>query len=112
MTFILPRACVALNLPCSNLVSNTEELLKESTTKLLASPNPSQSIITFESDIYNPIQAIEVFDLSGRSVKYVPKVNTHIYQLHRGNLPTGMYIAKVKFAGGILSKKIIFDNRN
>jgi hypothetical protein len=29
----------------------------------------------------------------------------------RNALPNGMYIAKVKFEGGILSKKVIFEDR-
>jgi hypothetical protein len=109
MVFVLPRACVALNLPCASLVSSTEELLKENTTKLSISPNPSNSVMVFESEVYNPIQAIELFDLSGRSVRSIKNINNHQYQLDKGSLSTGMYIAKVKFEGGVLSKKIVFD---
>jgi hypothetical protein len=109
MVFVLPRACVALNLPCASIVSSTEEILKENTTKLSISPNPSNSVMVFESEVYNPIQSIELFDLSGRSVRSVKNINTHQYQLDKGSLSTGMYIAKVKFEGGIMSKKIIFD---
>jgi hypothetical protein len=65
--------------------------------------------MVFESEVYNPIQSIELFDLSGRSVRSVKNINTHQYQLDKGSLSTGMYIAKVKFEGGIMSKKIIFD---
>lgn len=111
MTFVLPRACIALNLPCNSLVNSTEELLKEYATKLVVSPNPAQSAINFESEIYNPMQSIELFDLSGRSINYVKNVNSSFYQLNRGSIPNGMYIAKVKFEGGILSKKIVFDGR-
>jgi Secretion system C-terminal sorting domain/Carboxylesterase family len=109
MTVFAPRACIVLNLPCASLVSSTEELLKENTTKLSISPNPASSLITFESEVYNPMQAIELFDMSGRSVKSVTKINNNQYTLDRGSLPAGMYIAKVKFEGGVLSKKIIFD---
>jgi hypothetical protein len=109
ITWVAPRACIALSLPCASLVSSTEELLKENTTKLSISPNPSNSFMVFESEAYNPIQAIELFDLSGRSVRVVKNINNHQYQLDKGSLSTGMYIAKVKFEGGVLSKKIIFD---
>jgi Secretion system C-terminal sorting domain/Carboxylesterase family len=110
-TIFAPRACITLNLPCNSLVNSTEELLKEYATKLVVSPNPAQSAINFESEVYNPMQSIELFDLSGRSVNYVKNVNSSFYQLNRGALPNGMYIAKVKFEGGILSKKIVFDGR-
>jgi Secretion system C-terminal sorting domain len=111
MRVVAPRACLALNLPCKGFVSSTEELLKEYATKLVVSPNPAQSVVTFESEVYNPIQSIELFDLSGRSINYVKNINSSNYQLNRGAIPNGMYIAKVKFEGGILSKKIVFDGR-
>ena len=111
LVFVLPRACIALQLPCASLVSSTEDLLKENTTKLSISPNPSASFMTFESEVYNPIQAIELFDLSGRSVRVVRNINSSQYQLDRGSLTSGMYIAKVKFEGGILSKKIVFEKQ-
>jgi hypothetical protein len=111
MVFVLPRACIALELPCRSLVSSTEELLKDSEAKLLVSPNPAQTVVSFQSETFNPIQAIELFDMSGRSVKAVRNINNSQYQLDRGNLPTGMYIAKVKFEGGILSKKVVFENK-
>ena len=109
MTYVLPRACIALNLPCASLVSSTEELLQGYNTKLVVAPNPAQKFITFDSDLTNPIQTIELFDVSGRSVKQVRNINNHFYQLDRGSLPNGLYIAKVKFEGGILSKKIILE---
>jgi Secretion system C-terminal sorting domain len=111
MVFVLPRACIALKLPCNSIVNSTEELLKEYEAKLVVSPNPAQSALTFESEVYNPIQSIELFDLSGRSINYVKNINSSNYQLNRGSIPNGMYIAKVKFEGGILSKKIVFDGK-
>lgn len=111
MNVVLPRACLALNLPCRSIVSSTEELLQGNNVKLNIAPNPAQSAMVFESEVYNPIQAIELFDLSGRSVKVVRNINNSFYQLDRGTISNGMYIAKVKFEGGILSKKIVFEER-
>ncbi len=111
MTFIIPRACVGLSLPCASLVSSAEEVLNSTNVKLVASPNPAQKSIVFESDAFNPIQAIELFDISGRSVIQARNINNHFYQLDRGSLPNGMYIAKVKFEGGILSKKVVFEQQ-
>ena len=108
MTFILPRACVALNLPCASVVSSTEDLLRAETTKLTIAPNPANDYITFESEVYNPMKAIELYDMSGRLVKQA-KVDANYFNMARGLLPSGIYIAKVKFEGGILSKKVIFE---
>jgi Secretion system C-terminal sorting domain len=111
LVFVLPRACIALNLPCNSVVNSAEEILKDYATKLVVSPNPAQNVVSFESEVYNPIQSIELFDLSGRSINYVKNINSSFYQLNRGSIPNGMYIAKVKFEGGILSKKIVFDGK-
>ena len=110
MNFIVPRACAAMALPCAGVVTSTEELLQATTTKLSIAPNPAQNYITFESEVYNPMQSIEIYDMSGRLVKQA-KVDTHNFNMMRGALPTGMYIAKVKFEGGILSKKIVFEDK-
>lgn len=111
MTFIVPRACLGLKLSCASLVSSAEEVLNSTNVKLIASPNPAQKMVLFESDAFNPIQAIELYDMSGRSVIQVRNINNSNYQLDRGSLPNGMYIAKVKFEGGILSKKIVFEQQ-
>ena len=111
MTFIVPRACVAMALPCAGVVTSTEDLLNAETTKLSIAPNPAQNFITFESEVYNPMRSIEVYDMSGRLVRQVAKVDNHQFNMIRGALPTGMYIAKVRFEGGILSKKIVFEDK-
>jgi Secretion system C-terminal sorting domain len=108
MRVVLPRACIALKLPCAGTVTSTEELLQSSTTKLTTSPNPARTAITFESEAMNPMQAIQLFDMAGRQVMQV-KVNSHNYTLSRNGLPSGMYVAKVKFEGGILTKKVVFE---
>jgi hypothetical protein len=109
MRVVLPRACIALNLPCKGFVTSTEELLNNNSTKLFASPNPAQTAVTFESEVVNPMQAIQLFDMAGREVMSV-KVNSNNYMLFRNGLPAGMYVAKVKFEGGILTRKIVFEN--
>ena len=111
MIFIIPRACVALQLPCASLVSSTEELLQANATKLVISPNPATNMVSFESEVYNPIQAIELYDMSGRLMIQQRNINNSRYQLDRGALPNGMYVAKVKFEGGVWSKKIVFEKQ-
>ena len=109
MKVVLPRACLALNLPCAGTVTSTEDLLQSSTTKLFASPNPARTAITFESEIVNPMQGVQLFDLAGRQV-FQAKFNSHNYTMPRNGLPSGMYVAKVKFEGGILTKKVVFED--
>lgn len=110
MTFVLPRACIALNLPCKGAVTSTEEVLSANAYKLTVAPNPAQTNVVFESEVYNPIQSIELFDISGRQVHAIRNINTNQYSLDRNGLPAGMYVAKVKFEGGILTKKLVFND--
>ena len=56
------------------------------------------------------MKAIELYDMSGRLVKQA-KVDANYFNMARGLLPSGIYIAKVKFEGGILSKKIVFEDK-
>jgi hypothetical protein len=37
------------------------------------------------------------------------KVNSHNYTLFLNGLPGEMYVVKVKFEGGVLTKKIVFE---
>jgi hypothetical protein len=111
MNFIIPRACVGLDLPCASVVSSTEELLDPATTKLTISPNPALDMVTFESEVSNPIKAVEIYDLSGRMMLQKIGVNNNMLQVNRGTLPSGMYIAKVKFEAGILTQKIVFNQQ-
>ena len=110
MIFVTPRLCVGLNLSCKGIVSSTEDLLQAATTKLLVSPNPAISAVTFESEVFNPMHAIALFDLSGRQVLQVNNINSAVYNLQRNGLSSGIYIAKVKFEGGILTKKVLFQD--
>lgn len=109
MTIFAPRACVALNLPCKGVVTSTEELLNVNAYKVTAAPVPALDAVRFESEETNPIRGVQVFDLSGRMVREIRELNTSQYQLQRQGLPSGVYFTKLKFEGGIITKKIIFE---
>jgi Secretion system C-terminal sorting domain/Carboxylesterase family len=108
---VMPRACVVLGLPCASVVSSTEELLTEKNTRLTLSPNPAFDLVSFQSDVDNPMLSIQIFDISGRLMQQYNNVKNHYFELNRNSLPDGMYIAKVKFEKGILAKKLAFTSR-
>jgi Secretion system C-terminal sorting domain/Carboxylesterase family len=110
MTFYAPRACVALKLPCASAVTSAEDLIQDASVKLNVYPNPTSGDINFESDTYNPIKNIELFDIAGKSVISVKNINFSTFRMNRNGLSKGVYIAKVQFAGGILSKKIMIED--
>jgi Secretion system C-terminal sorting domain/Carboxylesterase family len=110
MVFFAPRACLALKLPCASVVTSAEDLIQDASVKLNVYPNPTTGDINFESDTYNPIKNIELFDIAGKSVRLVKNINLSNIKLTRNGLSKGVYIAKVQFAGGILSKKIMIED--
>jgi Secretion system C-terminal sorting domain len=109
MTFIVPRACLGLDLkPCAGLVSGTREVLALNAYLKLA-PNPATDAVRFESEDINPMRSIELYDMSGRLMVKHDNINLSDYTLPRNNLNHGMYIAKVRFDGGVLAKKVMFE---
>jgi hypothetical protein len=56
------------------------------------------------------MQAVQLFDMSGRLAQSHTRLNDHTFYLNRGSLPPGIYVAKVHFEGGIVAKKIVFKD--
>jgi hypothetical protein len=109
MTFIVPRACLGLDLkPCAGLVSGTREVLALNAYLKLA-PNPATNEVRFESEEINPMRTIELYDISGRMVAQQTNINTSNFTMQRNGLPQGIYVAKVRFDSGVLAKKLMFE---
>jgi Secretion system C-terminal sorting domain len=109
MTFIVPRACLGLDLkPCAGVVSGTREVLALNAYLKLA-PNPATNEVRFESEEINPMRAIELYDISGRMVAQQTNINTSNFTMQRNGLPQGIYVAKVRFDSGVLAKKLMFE---
>ncbi len=107
--FVAPRACITLKLPCASLVTGTQDFLAND-TKLAIYPNPSFASITFQSDVANRMKSIELYDLSGRSVRVISNINNDTYTINREGLSQGLYIAKVQFEDGLLTRKVVFQD--
>lgn len=105
MGYFAPRAFVALNLGGT---SSVEPVLADSEVQLSLAPNPASDQVFINTDIEYPIQAVQLFDLNGRLLQSNTRINQNAFTLQRGDLPPGMYIAKLKFEKGIVSKKILF----
>jgi hypothetical protein len=109
MQYFLPRACLALDLGCdlSNLISSTANL-QAADIKLQLMPNPAQDAVYLNTDAEFTMNSIQVFDINGRLVRNYPKVQAHSFTIERGNLPPGMYVARLWFDQGIAAQKFIF----
>ncbi len=104
--YFAPRACVTLGLGC-NFVKTKE--LSDLELGLQVSPVPSSDAVTFQTK-ETPIRQIYVYDLSGRLVKAHTGINSTVFQMQRNSLTNGMYIAELRFDGGFVKRKIVFNN--
>jgi len=108
MAFYAPRACRALGLDCPGVSVKAEDLFDASGI-LNVQPNPATSEVWFSTDAEHPIQAIELYDLSGRLVRNIRNIENSYYTLQRDGMPNGMYVAKLYFEKGVAAKRIIFE---
>ena len=103
--YTAPLACRALGLCC--LVGTTN--LVKSNIDLNIAPNPASNEVTLTVPSEFLMQGIELFDASGRLVSSIQGINHSSAMLQRGNLPAGIYTAKVYFAEGVMARMIIFE---
>ncbi len=107
--YFAPRAYAALDLGATTCVNGVNEPEVEAAINLKVSPNPASAEVTFSSDFDQPIQEVQLFNLSGQMVSNAVNVNNNQYQLNRSGIPDGIYIAKLTFKEGILSRKVVFN---
>lgn len=109
MGYILPRACVALELPCAEdylLDVGTEDVLEDALTTV--SPNPASADMHVQSADYL-IQSIELVDMNGRLVYSKNDINSKLHTVNRAGFNSGMYILQIRFEEGQISKKVMFE---
>ncbi len=104
--YFAPRACLALGLNC--FTTGTKDLT-ETQVNLQMSPNPASYQLNLSVAQDSPIKSIAIHDISGRVVMNVNDINASQYTLKRGNLQNGIYIIKLQFEKGVISKKVVFD---
>ncbi len=104
--YFAPRACVALGLDCWS--SSTKDI-SDANVNLKMSPNPATSDISITVSDETPIRSYSVFDISGRAVRNYSNVNTSTVTLKRESLQNGLYLVRMQFDGGTLTKKVIFE---
>jgi hypothetical protein len=105
--YFAPRACAVLDLPCSTV--STEPVLESETVQLLVAPNPALEYVRIASQAGKQIVGIELYDINGRLVQNHNNINQPQFNLNRGGLAAGFYVAKVRFEDGIFSQKILFE---
>jgi len=108
--YFAPRAFAALNLGGSCAPLAVKDILSESDVQLSVAPNPAVEEVQFRTAVNSPMESIRIYDLSGRLVNTHNNIDNNEFTLLRENLSNGLYVAKIQFAEGIISKKILFSN--
>lgn len=106
MAYALPRACLALNLDCTETSVNE---LNAQELGLKIAPNPAAEFTVISTDLDFPIRTIEVFDANGRLVSIEGSINSNQYTLDRGQLTAGIYYLRLRFDEGINVQKLILN---
>ncbi len=108
-TFYIPRACVALKLPCAGTVTSTDELVSNLDIPVTVAPNPAVTEIRIETADQTIMQEIYLYDINGRMIS-VHSVNNTQFTLNRpSGLPGGMYTVGIRFEKGMMYKKVMFN---
>lgn len=109
MRFYAPRACFALGLQeCIDAVVGQNEPQAQNIA-LNAAPNPASSEIRLTSEVEHPMLAIQVYDRTGRLVQMHNNVNANNFTIERNGLVSGLYVIKVSFKEGFMTKIVMFD---
>ena len=82
---------------------------------LTFSPNPMRErtlvriATSYDRPYPAPIQAMMLYDATGRPIRYVDNIDSESYELNRDGLPAGMYVVKIRdiFGGSYIGKLII-----
>ncbi len=105
--FYAPRACFALGLQnCVDQILGSKEPLAKN-IEVLAAPNPATDEVRLSSS--EEILAIQVIDKIGRLVRNVNSVNNTTYTLRRDGLQAGLYVVKLSFKEGFVTKMVSFN---
>jgi hypothetical protein len=89
-----------------SLNSTLEAIELQSTSSIKVYPNPTSDFITIETGQTELLQSIELFELSGKSVKsFEPNFKT----ISLTNLNTGIYLLKLSTTNGFFCQKIYLN---
>lgn len=80
---------------------------------LEAFPNPFNPSVTLRFDLPGSADAdLSIFDLSGRQVDQIYngkiKAGLHEFQWQPGDLSSGIYVARLRYNGNLLARKIVY----
>lgn len=104
--FKIPAGVTAVTIPAYRFNTCTvvfgtgvNELSSARNVDIYPNPMTSNAVLVFENPNYEA-HSLELVNITGQIVRtYAPEKNTQ-FEIERGNLPTGMYFARMKNAAG------------
>jgi len=107
MSYVMPRTCVALRLPCADLFTGIKDINLDPSIMTIA-PNPASTSINI-SALGENIETIAIFAMDGKLMMKESNVNSESITIQRNNLPTGIYFVKAFFEKGVATQKVVFE---
>lgn len=104
--YLAPRIVQVLQLP--GYYTGFSNITVGSHTVTVA-PNPAADYVTLQVDASIAIQAVEVYDLSGRSIHTTAQMNNNTATIQTGALSKGMYMVRLTSNQGIITTRFIKD---
>lgn len=104
MAYFNPRAYLALN-----LATSTKEILSAETVEMVVGPNPVSDVAFIRTAPDKPMKNVALYHMNGKMMRGIMNVNSSTFELHRQNLPPGIYILQAEFEEGVVSKKLVFN---
>jgi len=104
--YYAPRAFAVLNL---GTFVNTPDLLQDHQVGFKMIPNPMSNQTLLQTNLKHPMRSVTIYDLNGKVLRSIPKVNTNNLTIYRNELPQGAYFLQVKFEKGVIAKTLLIQ---
>ena len=104
MAYVIPRACVTLDLGCSIL--GTEDVNLDDQLVAIA-PNPATGSVTVAVTNAEQLQQLAIYNMDGGLVHYASNIDDNNTTVELNNLPTGIYVVKAYLANGVVAKRLL-----
>lgn len=104
MAYFNPRAYLALG-----LATSTKEILTAASVELTVGPNPVSDVAFIRTAPDKPMKNVALYHMNGKMMRGIMNVNSSTFEIHRQNLPPGIYILQAEFDEGVVSKKLVFN---
>lgn len=112
LAYVRPRLCQTLHLnpkegPGCLLLKTGEVITDKIDVEVF--PNPSSGEVTFSTPSDYIIRNISVFDMKGVLFQTIKGIHSNFYSMKPGELPPGIYLARLQFDQGIAARQIVIQ---